>query len=62
MANFSRIHSTTRELTLARQDAVIPRMIKLRVARVATLVVPRTAFSTAAEFAGFLDAALGTLT
>ena len=61
MANFAHIDSTTRGLTLARLDAVIPRMIELRVAGISAFVVPSTAFSTAAKFAGFFQGAtLGT--
>ena len=47
--------------TFADIIALSPRVLKLRVARIAALLEPRTTGSATAEFAGFLGgAALGT--
>ena len=53
--------SVTRGLTFARQYPLFPRVVKLRIAVITTVLGPSATRSTATEFTGFLDdATLGT--
>ena len=52
---FTNTNLTCRELTCAGLDALGPRVIKLRVAFIATFVKPSTAASTTTQLVEFLD-------
>ena len=51
---------TTHELTFAGLDALVPCVIKLRVAGISTVLEPTTSASATRAFAGFVGGALGT--
>ena len=61
MTQYMAQNSTSQQLTFACLDALVPRVIKLCVAGISTVLEPSTIASATTEFAGFLGStALGT--